>query len=304
MAKALRELISEAEKNKVAIGHFNVSETVALKGILQASFEISKSRNILTPVIIGVSEGEREFFGVNEIAAVVRSLREKFDYPIFLNADHTRSLEKAKEAAQAGFDAILFDPFGGAQGRAGNSSFEENIKKTKEAVQIIKHINPDILVEGELGYIGSSSTIFESVPEGAVIKEEDMTTPEQAARFVGETKVDLIGPAVGNIHGMFKDAPNPHLNIERIKQIKEASGVPLVLHGGSGITDEDFLLAINAGISIIHINTEIRLAWRKGLDKAISENKDEIVPYKLLESVVEEVKKVVEYKLKLFNKIA
>jgi len=205
-------------------------------------------------------------------------------------------LEKAREAAEAGFDAILFD--------AGKLPFEENIKKTKEAVEIIKHINPDILVEGELGYIGSSSTIFESVPEGAIIKEEDMTTPEQAARFVGETKVDLIGPAVGNIHGMFKDAPNPHLNIERIKQIKEASGVPLVLHGGSGITDEDFLLAINAGISIIHINTEIRLAWRKGLDKAISENKDEIVPYKLLESVVEEVKKVVEYKLKLFNKIA
>ena len=288
--KFLKELISEAEKNKIAIGHFNVSETVALKGILQASGGLN------LPVIIGVSEGEREFFGVNEIASIVRDLRDKLNYPIFLNADHTHSLEKAREAAEAGFDAILFD--------AGKLPFEENIKKTKEAVEIIKHINPDILVEGELGYIGSSSTIFESVPEGAIIKEEDMTTPEQAARFVGETKVDLIGPAVGNIHGMFKDAPNPHLNIERIKQIKEASGVPLVLHGGSGITDEDFLLAINAGISIIHINTEIRLAWRKGLDKAISENKDEIVPYKLLESVVEEVKKVVEYKLKLFNKIA
>jgi len=290
MVKALRELISEAEKNKIAIGHFNVSETVALKGILQASGGLN------LPVIIGVSEGEREFFGVNEIASIVRDLREKLNYPIFLNADHTHSLEKAREAAEAGFDAILFD--------AGKLPFEENIKKTKEAVEIIKHINPDILVEGELGYIGSSSTIFESVPEGAIIKEEDMTTPEQAARFVGETKVDLIGPAVGNIHGMFKDAPNPHLNIERIVQIKSAAGVPLVLHGGSGITDEDFLLAINAGISIIHINTEIRLAWRRGLDKAILENKDEIVPYKLLGPVVEEVKKVVESRLKLFNKIA
>ena len=297
MAKALRELISEAEKNKVAIGHFNVSETVALKGILQASFEISKSRNILNPVpvIIGVSEGEREFFGVNEIASIVIDLREKLNYPIFLNADHTHSLEKAREAAQAGFDAILFD--------AGKLPFEENIKKTKEAVEIIKHINSEILVEGELGYIGSSSTIFESVPEGAIIKEEDMTTPEQAARFVGETKVDLIGPAVGNIHGMFKDAPNPHLNIERIVQIKSAAGVPVVLHGGSGITDDDFLLAINAGISIIHINTEIRSAWRRGLDRAILENKDEIIPYKLLGSVVEEVKKIVESRLKLFNKL-
>jgi len=287
--KFLKELISEAEKNKIAIGHFNVSETVALKGILQASGGLN------LPVIIGVSEGEREFFGVNEIASIVRDLRDKLNYPIFLNADHTHSLEKAREAAEAGFDAILFD--------AGKLPFEENIKKTKEAVEIIKHINSEILVEGELGYIGSSSTIFESVPEGAIIKEEDMTTPEQAARFIGETKVDLIGPAVGNIHGMFKDAPNPHLNIERIVQIKSAAGVPLVLHGGSGITDDDFLLAINAGISIIHINTEIRLAWRRGMDKAVLENKDEIIPYKLLGPVVEEVKKVAESRLKLFNKL-
>jgi len=287
MAKTLRELISEADKNKVAIGHFNISELTALKGIFQAA------KNLNQPVIIGVSEGEREFFGTKQIAAVVKSLREEFNYPIFLNADHTRSLEKVKEAVEAGFDAILFD--------AGKLPLEENIKKTKEAVKLAKNINFDVLMEGELGYIGSSSVILEDVPEGAVIKKEDMTKPEDAAKFVGETGVDLIGPAVGNMHGMFKNAPNPRLDTERIKKIREAAGVPLVLHGGSGILDEDFVLAINAGVSIIHINTEIRLAWRKGLEKAILEKKEEIVPYKLLEPVIEEIRELVESRIKLFS---
>lgn len=286
--KNLREIIHEAEKNKTAIGHFNVSDLVGLKAV----FEVAQGLNL--PVITGVSEGEREFIGVKQIAALIKSLREEFNYPIFLNADHTHSLEKVKEAVSVGFDAIVFD--------VSQSPLEENIKKTKEAVEYVKSVNPNILVEGEMGYIGSGSTILKEIPEGVAIKPEDLTKPEEAAQFVKETGVNLFAPAVGNLHGLISSG-EPKIDIQRIKDIKKAANIPLVLHGGSGISSEEILSAIDAGISIIHINTELRLAWRQGMEKALKEKPDEIVPYKLLPTVVEEIKKIVEQKLRLFNKI-
>lgn len=285
----LKQVIAEAETKKVALGHFNISDLAGLKGIFEATQELK------LPIIIGVSEGEREFIGVRQVAALIKSLREEYDFPIFLNADHTHSLDKVKEAAEVGFDAILFD--------GGKLPLEKNIKQTKEVVAYVKSVNPQILVEGELGYIGSGSTIIKGVPEGAAVKKEDMTKPEDAARFVKETGVDLLGPAVGNLHGMFADAPNPDLAIDLIKEVKQSAGVPLVLHGGSGIKDSDFKAAIAAGVSIIHINTEIRLAWRRGLEAILQANPEEIVPYKILPGAVQAVKSVVLERLKLFNRM-
>ena len=286
--KQLLEIIQEAENNKTAIGHFNVSDIVGLKAV----FEVA--RGLQLPIIIGVSEGERDFIGVRQIVALIKSLREEYNYPIFLNADHTKSLEKIKEALGAGFDAAVFD--------ASEFPLEENIKKTREAVEYVKSVNPDFLIEGELGYIGFGSVLLKEIPIGAAVKPEDFTKPEEASRFIKETGIDLLAPAVGNIHGILKDAPQPDLNIERIKEIKKAVGVPLVLHGGSGIKNEDLSAAIGAGISIIHINTELRIAWRVGMDRALKENPEEIVPYKLLSIPFEEIKKVVSGKLRLFNK--
>lgn len=272
-----------------AIGHFNISDSVGLRAIVEGARELD------VPVLIGTSEGERKFLGPRQAAALVRSLREELQYPVYLNADHTHSLEKIKEAVEAGYDAVLFD--------GGKLPLEENIRATKEVVAYVRSVNPDIVVEGELGYIGSSSEILSGVPEGAAMKPEDLTSPEDAARFVRETGVDLLAPAVGNLHGMFADAPNPRLDIERIKAIKAAVGIPLVLHGGSGILDEDFRLAIAAGISIIHINTEIRLAWRKGIESALASHANEVVPYKLLQGSFDGVKGVVKQRLALFSGI-
>lgn len=294
--KTLKQIIQEAEKNKVAIGHFNISECAGLKGIFKAAQEISKYRNIDTPVIIGVSEGEAGFIGYRRVAALVKSLREEYNYPIFLNADHTKSLGKIKEAVEAGFDAVMFD--------GSKFSLEENIKKTKEVVEYVKSVSAsrrtEILVEAELGYLKGSSTLL---AETIIIKNEDLTKPEETVQFVKETGIDLLAPAVGNLHGVLKNMPQPNLNIERIKEIKQAVGIPLVLHGGSGVKDDEFLQAIDAGISIIHINTELRLAWREGMDKALKENPEEIVPYKLLPLVVEEIRKTAYNRLKLFNKL-
>ncbi|HAS95206.1 TPA: tagatose-bisphosphate aldolase [Candidatus Wolfebacteria bacterium] len=285
--KTLREYIEDARKRKVAIGHFNISDLAGLGGIFEAARELE------LPVIIGVSEGEREAVGTKNAADLVRNLREQYDYPIFINADHTHSLEKIKEAVEAGFDAVLFD--------AGKLSLEENIEKTKEVVAWVRATRPEVLIEAELGYIGSSSTIMTEVPEGAAVNKEELTDPEVAARFVRETGVDLLAPAVGNLHGMFKNAPNPDLDIDRIAALRDTAEVPMVLHGGSGIKNGDFIAAIQNGISIMHINTEIRLAWRKGMERALAEKPEEVTPYKLLLDSKDEVRRVVAERMRLFN---
>lgn len=285
--QTLREVIREAEEKKVAIGHFNISDTEQLWAIFNAA------RSLKVPVIIGVSEGERDFIGVRQAALLVKSLREEYDYSIFINADHTYSLEGVKEAIDAGYDAVIFD---------GNKvSPEENVKITKEAVAYARSVNPDILVEAELGNIGQSSKLLDEIPKGAEITEENMTKPDDLKAFVEETGVDLIAPAVGNLHGVLKGGKNPNISATRIKELREAGGVPMVLHGGSGISDEDFVEAIKAGISTVHINTEIRVAYRKGIELKLQEDRDEIAPYRFMKGGVQGVYDVVVKRLKLFN---
>jgi len=285
--KTLREAIKEAEEKGVAIGHFNISDTEALWAVFNSA------KRLEVPVIIGVSEGERDFIGLRQVSALVKSIREEYDYPIYLNADHTYSYDRVREAIDAGFDAVIFD--------GANLPGEENIDLTKKAVSYGKSAGTDVLVEAELGYIGKSSKILDEIPEGVQISGDNLVKPEDARDFVKETKIDLLAPAVGNLHGMLKNSPNPKLDIKRIKEIRELCGVPLVLHGGSGISDEDFQSAIKAGIAIIHVNTELRRAYREGVEKTLKENPDELAPYRFLKGGVKEMEKVVERNLKLFN---
>lgn len=293
--KKLKDYIKEAEQKGIAIGHFNISNLEALRGIFNAA------KNLDLPVIIGTAEGERSFIGVKQAVALVKSFRDEYKdkdgnpYPIFLNADHTYSFDKVKEAVDAGYDAVIFD--------ATTLPFEENIKITKQCVEYAKSVNPDIIVEAELGFIGKSSQVLEGIPEGVKISEEFLTKPEEAKKFVEETGVDMLAPAVGNIHGMLKGGKDPALNIKRIAEIKKAVGVPMVLHGASGNSAEDIKAAIAAGMSIVHINTEIRVAYRKALVKSLQENPDEVAPYKYLKDSVKAVTEVVNAKLKLFNNL-
>lgn len=289
--KPLKEILKEAESKHIAVGHFNVSDSATFNAIFFAA------QSVNLPVMIGVSEGERDFIGVRQVAALVKSIREAYDFPIYLNADHTHSLEKAKEAAEAGFDEILFD--------GSKLPFEENISQTKKAVELVKSINPAALVEGEIGYIGSSSAILKEIPKGAALTKESLTTKEEALQFVKETKVDILAPAVGNMHGllasMVSGEVQKHLDISRIKELKDAVNMPMTLHGGSGTADKDFKEAIKAGITIVHVNTELRLAWRKGIEEGLK-NQDEIAPYKLLLPALEKIKSLVASRLLLFGK--
>src|SRR6201997_837104 len=218
--RQLRDLLQQAQQNGQAIGHFNVSDLVLLKAVFATARELN------VPVVVGLSEGEREFVGTRQIAAFVRNLREEFDFPIFLNADHTHSLAKGIEAAKAGFDSIVFD--------LSALPIEENVRQTKQAVEAMKAVNPSVLVEGEIGDIGTGSEIHKSSPD----LSKGLSTPEEAKQFVESTRVDILAPAVGNMHGMLrsmvKGETKKRLDIERIAAIKRASGALLTLHGGSG----------------------------------------------------------------------
>lgn len=285
--KTLKELLIENRAQKTAIGHFNISELGTLTAIANAA------RTLNVPVMIGTSEGEREFIGLKNAVALVKNLRES-GVAVFLNADHTHSVEKAKAAIDAGYDEILFD--GGAL------SFDENVKQTKEVVEYARSVNPNIVVEGELGYIGSSSEVHDELPEGAQIELKDLTTAGEAVRFVQATGVDLLAPAVGNFHGLIGTAPKLTVNPDRIREIAEAVQIPLVLHGGSGTPDDILRAAVAAGVGIVHISTELRVAWRKGMEEALAKNPHEVAPYKLMAESIELVQALVMEKIKSITK--
>lgn len=282
--KTLREYLAWAEEKEVAIGHFNVSDSEGLKAVVEAATELN------VPVIIGVSEGERSFLGVAEIRALVSVEKEK-GKPVFLNADHTYTVPASMEAVDNKFDSVIID---GAE-----KPFIENVLMTQEVVRYARAHYPEMLVEGELGFIGKSSSIHDEIPEG--VGETTQTTPEDAIHFVEETGVDLFAPSVGNIHGLIRSG-EPKLNIERIKALKRVLRIPMVLHGASGNTDAEVAEAIKAGIRIVHINTELRLAYREGIKKQIMST-DEVAPYKFLAEGVEAMKELALKKLKVFNGI-
>ncbi len=280
----MKECIEDANNKKVAIGHFNISNSDGFWAVVLGAKEVG------VPVIIGVSEGERDFIGVSELSSMVRTYRESTGQKVFLNADHTYSFERVKEAVDAGYDSVIYD--------GTELPIDENISIAKKCVEYAKRVNPDILVEAEIGFIGKSSKLLDVVPEGV----GRLTLVEEAKSFVFATGVDMLAPAVGNVHGMVKGG-EPLLNIDRIREISKAVDVPLVLHGASGNSIADIKAAIQAGISVIHINTELRVAFHSGLVKALQENPEELAPYKYLKGARLEMQKVVVQKLRLFNNL-
>jgi len=287
--ETLRTVLERAQSERAAIAHFNVSDFLLAKAVVSAARDTGK------PIVIGVSEGERDFIGVRQIAALVKAFRDELETPIFLNADHTHSLARAIEAVKAGFDSVVFD--------MSALAFEENIRQTREAVTALKAINPDFVVEGEIGDIGTGSAIRNLETASA----ESLTTIEQARQFVQATGIDVLAPAVGNMHGMSPDmakgTAKKRLNLERIAEIKTVTGALLTLHGGSGTNDRDLQAAISAGINLIHINTELRVAWRQGLEKGLAEMPGEVVPYKVLPYALNAIRNVAVSRISLFSEL-
>lgn len=280
----LRECVAQARGRRVAVGHFNVSDTEQLYGVVRAAHGLG------APVIVGLSEGERDFLGVRQAVALIRSIREELGHPVYVNADHTYTLERVREAVDAGYDAVVVD--------GSKLPFEENVAFTKTAVEYARGAREDILVEGELGWIGASSKLLDEIPAEAL--RGSLTKPEELREFVRRTRVDLVAPAVGSVHGLLRRGEHPKLDIPRVRELSAAADVPLVLHGGSGVPAESMGEAIRAGIAIVHVNSEIRLAYRRGIEESLAANRDEIAPYRFMDGGRRAVERVVREKIQLF----
>lgn len=282
--QTLREVIAEYKAAGKAIGHFNFSDSNQLTAIALAAKETG------LPVIAGLSEGEREFFPLSHARAIIDIYKEH-GVQIYLNADHTYSPEKVQRAIASGVDSVVVD---GAK-----LPFEENMHMLTTCVKYARASGRDVIMEGELGYIGTSSKINDALPEGVTL--ENLTTVEDAKKITAESGLDCFAPAVGNVHGMLRDAAEPRLHPDRVKAISEATGLPLVLHGASGNTEEDILACIKSGVTIVHINTELRVAYRDALKKSLADHPDEVAPYKFLAEPVEIMKEYLMGKMRVFG---
>ncbi len=286
----LNDYLKQAKEGHYTIGHFNFATEDVLRGIVEAS------RDAGAPAImVGTSEGEAGFVGMKEAVAAVRVLRDDLGYPVFLNADHFKSFDKCKEAIDVGYDSIIID--------ASKLPNEENIALTKQVVDYARSVSAsrrtDISVEGELGYLKGSSEVQTKIE----ISPADYSKPEEVADFVSRTGVDRMAVVFGNIHGIVTDQEEK-LDIEHFSKIVSAEPRPYyVLHGASGLKDEDVVASIKAGITNVHFNTELRVAYRNEIDRQFHAHPNETTPYKYLGPAVDEVKKLVTQKIKIFMEL-
>jgi fructose-bisphosphate aldolase class II len=282
--KSLKYYLQKAVKEGWALGQFNFSDFTQMKAII----EVAKEMN--SPIILGTSEGESKFFGLQEAVSLRDFYSNKFNIPIFLNLDHGKSFEYLKQAIDAGYDMVHFD--------GSKLSFEENEEITKKVVKYAS--KKGVLVEGEMGRVGNDASKLYS--EKFQIKQEDLTDPDQAKKYIKLSKVDLLAISIGNFHGIEISGIDPNLKLDILESIKQKTGkLPLVLHGGSGTPEDDIKSAIKLGIAKININTELRLAFSGNIRRALDFDKEEIVPYKFLAGAKSSVQKVVKYKISLFG---
>ena len=269
----MNEYIKKAKREEYAIPQFNINNLEWTRFILEACEENN------SPVILGVSESAIKYMGgYNTVSHIVANLVEylHITIPVILHLDHGKSYLSCKEAIDAGFTSVMID--------ASKLPIEENIIETKKVVEYAKEHN--VSVEGEIGYIGTSNTSI------------TMPSIEQVIKYVNETNVDAVAPALGSVHGIYKEEAN--LNFDMMIDLKNKINTPLVLHGGSGILDEKIKKAIKSGISKLNINTDLQVAWATSVKEFLNNN-DVYDPRVIIKSGEQAIKEVVYKKIELFE---
>lgn len=278
MFLTLKELLIEAQKGKYAVGAFNTNNMEIVQAIIESAEE-EKS-----PVILQASQGGLKYAGIHYIAAMVKAAAEKSSVPVALHLDHGTSFEQAMLCIRYGFSSVMYD--------GSKLPLEENIARTGKVVEAAQAVG--VSVEGELGRIGGTEDDL-SVDE----KEASFTDPEEALAFVEKTGVHALAVAIGTAHGTYKGEPK--LDFDRLTAIRKKVDIPLVLHGASGVPDESIRRAVELGISKINIDTDIRQAFARGVNKVLKEKPDEFDPRKILGPAKAEMKKIIKNKMRLFN---
>lgn len=284
-AKA-RELMERAKTEKFAVGAFNLDNQETLIAVARAA----KKTN--SPVLVEVSAGEVKALGIENVRDMVDNYKAQFGIEMYINLDHSPSVEDAIAGIEAGFEFIHID----VSQANHEASDDEIVDATREVVEYARFTGA--LVESEPHYFGGSSNVHTEAFDFDEIKKT-FSTPDTARNFVEATGIDTFAAAIGNLHGSY---PVPKvLDIDLLKQIREAIGCNISLHGGSGTPGHYFEEAVKVGVQKININSDMRKAYRDTLEKVLAENKTEYAVVKLMDEVIAEVQAVVESKIALFN---
>ncbi len=281
-----RELMNRARAERFAVGAFNLDSQEVLKAVVRAAV-VKES-----PVLVEVSDGEVKALGLDNIRDMVDNYKAELGIDIFVNLDHSPSVEAAKAGIEAGFEFIHID----VSQANHNASEDEIIAATKEVVEYAKLTGA--LVESEPHYFGGGSALFKEAFDYEEVKKT-FSTPESAHHFVTATGIDTFAAAIGNLHGSY---PVPKiLDLELLQQLRNSIECNISLHGGSGTPLHYFVDAAKIGVTKININSDMRLAFRTTLEKALKEHPDEIAVIKLMDEVIEAVQAVVESKIDAFG---
>ena len=278
---SMKEMLNKAKSERYAVGQFNLNNLEFTQAILQAAQEEN------SPVILGVSEGAARYMGgFKTVVAIVKALMDdyKITVPVAIHLDHGSSFEKCAQAIHAGFTSVMID--------GSHHPLEENIALTKKVVELA-HIH-GVSVEAELGRIGGQE-------DDLIVDDANAAyaIPAECDQLVRETGVDCFAPALGSVHGPYKGEPN--LGFDRMKEVMELTGVPLVLHGGTGIPTKDIQKAVSLGTAKINVNTENQISSAKVVREVLAEKPNEYDPRKYLGPARDAIKETVKGKMREFG---
>lgn len=277
----LDQILGPARKNRFAVGGFNVTESTMFKAVVEQA-EADRA-----PLIVQVSPNEFAFAEKEQYLYFTARLQ-RSPVPFVLHFDHAKDYESCVRAVQAGFSSVMID---GSQ-----LSYEENVKLTRRVVEMAHAAG--VSVEGEIGCIGETEDF-----EQGVIRDMIYSTPKDAVRFCRDTGVDALAVSIGTVHGLIPKSYTPCLQQERLKAIAAAVQTPLVLHGGSGIPEEQIAEACKNGISKVNISSEFKRAYYQSVRQFVERNPTKVSPTLVAKAAVEEVKAVVHKKLAAFGTI-
>ena len=269
-----KEMLLKAQQGGYAVGAFNAENMEMIRAIIAAAEELK------APVMIQTTPGTVRYASLETYAAIVKAEAEKVSVPVCLHLDHGESYEMAVKAIQVGYSSVMID--------GSKLPLEENIALSKRVADVGRACG--VPVEAELGRVGGKEDDTES-------KDSAYTDPAEAKRFVEETGVDSLAIGIGTAHGVYK--VKPVLNTPRISEVKEVVDVPLVLHGSSGLSDEDVRDCVKRGMCKVNFATELRQEYLKATRKLLNEDDTVIDPKKIGKVAMEAVKKQVEYRMKV-----
>ncbi|MDQ5972205.1 MAG: fructose-bisphosphate aldolase, class [Patescibacteria group bacterium] len=281
-----REAMDRARHGHYALGAFNLDNQETLRAVVRAA----KNKN--APVLVEVSKGEVDVLGHDNVRDMVDNYKDEYGVEMYINLDHSPTVEDAIAGIEAGFEFIHIDV-----SQANHDATDEEIIDATQRVVACARLT-GALVESEMHYFAGSSNLHTEKIDYKAIKET-FSTPENAQKFVQATGIDTFAAAIGNLHGKY---PVPkHLDIVLLKEIRKAITCNISLHGGSGTPAHYFVDAVKIGVTKVNINSDMRIAYRQTLEKVLDDNPTEYAVVKLMRQVEDEVQKVVEEKLDMFN---